>query len=114
MQTLTDVLRGQHRRIEALASAVTAAVLERDAARAQAQLELFRVAALEHLLQENLELYPRLLEAVGPRTPPGRILVRVEHEARHRERALATFEREWREVMQLLTSRLQSEEQRVG
>ncbi|MFZ5441361.1 MAG: hypothetical protein ACOZQL_15240, partial [Myxococcota bacterium] len=112
MQTLTDVLRGQHRRIEALASAVTAAVLERDAARAQAQLELFRVAALEHLLQEDLELYPRLLEAVGPRTPPGRIVTsyasnmkRVtesvqEFLARHEGRlTLATFEREWREVM---------------
>lgn len=123
MQTLTDALRQQHRRIEELAAAVTAAVLEHDASRTMTQLLLFRDAVLEHLQLEDTELYPRLLDAVGARSMHGRVvksyatnMQRITESVKEflgRQRAplqLATFEREWRDVMQMLTSRIQSEE----
>lgn len=123
MQTLTDLLRGQHRRIEELSSALTSAVLEGDALRSTAQLELFRAAVLEHLELEDVELYPRLLDAVGPRTEHGRIVKTYAANMKRISDSLkefldrqqqvvstASFEREWREVTQMLAARIQSEE----
>jgi len=125
VHTLTQTLRAQHRRVEKLAARLTTALHGEDLKEVRAAFQAFCAALEQHLALEDGELYPRLLSSVEPRSKAARVAKTFSENmqrisaglhafiARHATGQLdpLTLRREWKEVLAVLTGRIQSEEQ---